>query len=166
MDDDDTTCLGAFNDSRRFQRVVAYIYAPTQITTLRLVLKISGMECSQTGLLVYHGNGYSDMYVECSLTASRHEGGVQQCEFMCTNICPHKSVVKIYVQTQRFRPEQNDSVSICGMILKYWHFGYDIIIIMNLSPKGVLWLRAHVLYLSMNIKPLLTLKTLKGFKIM
>ena len=149
MDDDDSTCLGVFSDGRSFQRLVAYIYVPIPVTTLRLVLTISGMECSHPGLLVYHGNGYSDMNVECSQAASRHEGGMQQCEFLCTSICPNQSVVKIYVQTQLFPQEQNDFVSICGMVLKNWHFKYDILIAITLQ-----WWHGSLLPFSFYVKKL------------
>ena len=128
MDNDDSTCFGVFKDGCRFQRIMAYIYVTIPVITLRLAPKISGMEYPHPGLLVYHGNGYSGMYVECSLTASRHEERVQQCEFMCTNICTNQSVVKSYVQTHKFSPEHNDPVSIGGMMLKNWHYRYDILI--------------------------------------
>ena len=103
MDDDDSTCFGVSKDGCRFQRIMAYIYVPIPVITLILAPKISGMEYPHPGLLVYHGNGYSGMYVEWSLTASRHEGRVQQCEFMWTNICTNQSVVKIYVQIESIK---------------------------------------------------------------
>ena len=100
MDNDASTCVTAFDQSHTFRRIVTYFYVPNPVHTLQFVMEISGMECIHPRLAVYHRYGDGDMNIECVITAIRDAGAVQQCEFMCTNVCPKESVVKIYIQTQ------------------------------------------------------------------
>ena len=117
MDDDVTSCVAAFEQSRTFRRIVAYVYIPTTVPTLHFSLEISGMECNNPSLVVYHAYGNGDKKVECILTKARDVGAVQRCKFACTNIWPNESVVKVYFQIQRVSLEHNYSVSICKIEL-------------------------------------------------
>ena len=117
MDDDVTSCVAAFEQGRTFRRIVAYVYVPTSGDILQFDLDISGIECNNPSFVVYHAHVDGDQKMECILTEARDVGAVQQCKFMCTNICPKDSVFKVYFQTQRILWEQNDSASICKIKL-------------------------------------------------
>ena len=119
MDNNTSTCLRVLTQGRVFQRMVAYFYVPTSEYALQFVLDISGMECTQPSVVVYHGYNNGGIYVECILTGAHDIQGIQQCEFMCTNICPQESVVEIHVQTQKVSGNPNYSPMICGISLSY-----------------------------------------------
>ena len=118
MDNDASTCVAAFDQSRRFRRIVTYFYVPNPVHTLQFVLELLGMKCIHPSFAVYHRYGDGDMNMECVVTTTRDAGAVQQCEFMCTNVCPKESVVKVYIQTQTNYREQNGTASICGIKLQ------------------------------------------------
>ena len=117
MDNDISTCLPALTQGRVFQRMAAYFYVPPSEYALQFVMDISGVECTQPSVVVYHGYSNGDIHMECILTGSHDIQGIQQCEFMCTNICPQESVVEIYVQTQKVPGNPSYSPLICGISL-------------------------------------------------
>ena len=117
MDNVASTCVAAFAQRRRFRRIVAYFYVPNSVYAVRFVLEISEMKCTDPRLAVYYRYDDGGMNMECVVTTARDAGAVQECEFICTNVCPTESIVKIYIQTQTDTREQNDYSSICGIKL-------------------------------------------------
>ena len=117
MDGADSTCLPMFVGDRRFPRFVAYVYVPIPVDTLRVVLKISGTKCTDPGIAVYHQYGVGDMNMECIIMETSGVGAIDRCEFLCTNICPIKSVVEIYIQSQKTPRGNNASASLCEIRL-------------------------------------------------
>ena len=115
MDSKISTCFAGLIQGGRSRRVKAYFHVPTPEYVLRFVLEISGMECTNPSLVVYHWHGNGDITMQCILIGSSDTQEIQKCEFICNNICPQASVATIYVQTQKVLGKPYDSRSICGI---------------------------------------------------
>ena len=120
MDQDIDTCLVAFHQGRRFLRLVAYIYIPSTVNSLRIQMNISGLPCNDPGLVVYHqlstGGHVKFGLQECALTThTAGEDARQECGFVCHNVCPERLVVKVFVQVESWLEKGNTPTKICGM---------------------------------------------------
>ena len=80
MDYNISTCLIAFGQGRGFMRLVALIYVPPTVNSLRVQLHISGLPCADPGLVVYHLTGeYDDSQLqECALNKDSSEENFRQ----------------------------------------------------------------------------------------
>ena len=101
-------------------RLVAYIYTPATVNSLRIQMVISGVLCMDPGLVVYHqitASEHDDIQLhECAL--SRHSTTVtikQECGFDCHKVSPENSVVRVYVQIEKWFQKDIFPVHICDM---------------------------------------------------
>ena len=101
LDDDSGTCLSAFENGRQYFHLMAYIHVPSSTQLLRVAIVVSGLLCSVPDLFVYHQLSmavrHEDIhYQECGLTETVDvAGSMQQCEYVCYQISPDASVVKV-----------------------------------------------------------------------
>ena len=118
MDHNFATCLVAFDQGRQFLRLVAYIYTPPTVKSLRIQIAVYGVLCTDSRLVVYHqitADEYGDIRLrQCAFSRySTREYVGQECEFECYNICPNNSVVRVYDQVEKWL--QKDTIYICDI---------------------------------------------------
>ena len=127
MDHNFATCLVAFDQGRRFLRLVAYIYTPSTVKGLQIQISVSGVLCTDSRLVVYHeitADEYGDIKLhQCTLSRySARESVRQECEFECYNICPMNSVVRVYVQVEKWLQEDTSRpLYICDIGVTSYH---------------------------------------------
>ena len=121
MDNSITTCLMAFDQGSRFVYWIAYIYVPVSVRFLRVTLDTSGLACTSPEFIVYHpvsmaGDQSEIQYRECGLIATRDiDGPMQQCEYLCYDLCPDASMVNIGVRAEKLPWDSGVSGKICGV---------------------------------------------------
>ena len=121
LDDDSSTCLSAFEHGRQYFHLMAYIYVPFSNPLVRVVIVVSGLPCSVPDLFVYHQVSmavrHKDIhYQECGLIETRDVvGSMQQCEYVCYQISPDASVVKVGIRAENLPWQFNGSGKVCGM---------------------------------------------------
>ena len=120
MDNNLATCLVTLDQGHRFMRLLAYIYTPATVNSLRIQMVISGVLCTDPGLVVYHqitAGEHDDIQLhECAL--STHSAIVtikQECGFDCHKVSPENSVVRVYVQVEKWIQKDILPVHICDM---------------------------------------------------
>ena len=112
MDRNIGTCLEAIDQGRRFLRLVAFIYVPSTVNSIRIQLIISGLTCTDPGLTVYHQMATGELN-ECYLTTTAGVNVRQMCGLVCHNVVPDKLLVRVYVQVERWSQREPTPVNIC-----------------------------------------------------
>ena len=120
MDHDIGTCLLAFNQGHRFLRLVAYIYVPSTVNSIRIQLNIPMLPCTDPGMVLYHqvSSGEHDgiQFRECTLIkqSAGHNVGLD-CWFVCHNISHEKSPVRAFVQIEKWSQRDDIPINICNI---------------------------------------------------
>ena len=121
MDNNITTCLVVFDQGWRFFHFTAYIYVPVSVPFLRVIIDTSELACASPELRVYNpvlmvGEQSGIQYRECGLVKTRYtDSTMQQCEFLCFDICPDTSMVNVGVQAEKLPWDFGGSGKICGV---------------------------------------------------
>ena len=121
MDGDANTCFDVFDQGRRPLHLMTYVYVPQFAYSLQVTLVSSGLTCTNPQLTVFHKIPMADerhgiRYQECSIGMITVIGsGVQQCDFMCFNVCTDASVVKVGIRAEMLSWSSTGSAKICSI---------------------------------------------------
>ena len=117
MDEDVSTCLVAFEQGRRFFRLVAFVYMPVTAYSLRVQLDLWDMSCTDPGLAVYEKLPVVDSaikYIQCS--SEKHTDSndkLTRCVYVCSHIHSWDSVIEITVRLEKLAFGPAGGVKVC-----------------------------------------------------
>ena len=123
MDSVSGSCIAGYDNADTALHLVSYIYTPYQISALKVVLGITGLDCMDPGLIVYHHKYVMKHdvipYRQCALAASdARSDKTRRCEFICyINMCSRMTVFEVHIQVQKLAWVQNSDVKICDISL-------------------------------------------------
>ena len=99
LDNDPSTCLQAFDNGSLFLSLVAYIYVPSCMPNVHVMLRISGLPCSDQSVTLYQdlstAGQYGIRFQECIRVMA---GNKNKCEFVCDNARPEYAIMKLGIR--------------------------------------------------------------------
>ena len=125
MDNDPSTCLHAFINGSRSLGLIAYIYVPSCMSNVHVMLHIFGLACTHQSITVYHhlptAKHHGVFFHECIpvMTGNEHDH-LLQCEFACQNICAESAIMKVGIHIVKMTWKMMVPVRVCGInVTKY-----------------------------------------------
>ena len=120
MDNDPSTCLQAFDHDSQFLSMVAYIYVPSCMSNVHVMLHISGLACIDQSITVYHrlstAEHFGIQFQECiRVMAGNRYGQRPQCEFVCQNVWSVSAIVKVGIRIVKTTWKMTEPARICGI---------------------------------------------------
>ena len=126
LDKDANTYLEAFDHRHRFLRLNSYIYVPQFVSSLRIIVEISGLTCTDQRLLVYRHmlrDCCSDeLYEQCPYATSNEiTSDIMACEFVCYLKMSIESLANVGIRFENIAQRPMHSVQVRGFrALKFW----------------------------------------------
>ena len=120
MDNDPSTCLQAFVDENQFLTVVLYIYVPSCLPNVHVMLYVTGVACPDPSITVYHHVSTVDqcgfLLQECiPVVATNRFGQPLQCQFMCQSVCAASGAVTVGIRIVKVSWNMMEPVKVCGI---------------------------------------------------
>ena len=118
MDNNSSSCIVGHDHENTVLHLVSYIYTPSKINALKVVLDIAGLACMDSRLIVYHQKYVikHDVipYRQCVLTATNARPDTRRCEFICyVNVCSRATVIAVHIEVQKIPWVTKYEVKIC-----------------------------------------------------
>ena len=120
MDNDTSTCLQAFDHDSQFLSLVAYIYVPSCMSNMHVMLHIFGLACTDQSITVYHrlstAEHYGIQFQECiRVMAGNIYDQRAQCKFVCQNVWSVSAIVKVGILIVKTTWKMTEPARICGI---------------------------------------------------
>ena len=120
MDNDTGTCLQAFINDSPSLSLVAYIYVPSCMSNVHVMLHISGLACTHQSITVYHhlpsAKHHGMLFQECiSVMTGNEYDHLLQCEFVCQNVWAESAILKVGIHIVKMPWEMMVPVKVCGI---------------------------------------------------
>ena len=141
MDQETSTCLEPFEHGRQFLRLDAYAYTPPSMSSLRVTLDISGLNCTDPGLLVYIDETIEDCspgyYGQCAHAASKGlNNGFLTCEFICRLGFSRESIKALGIRFEDYILRQRNAVKVCALQVRAFS-GHE-------DTTTIVWFANHI----------------------
>ena len=105
MDNNSSSCIFGYDHADTVLHLVSYIYTPSKINALKVVLDIAGLACMDSRVILYHQN-----YV------IKHDVIPSRCEFIChVNVCSRATVIAVNIEVQTVPWVAKYEVKICDI---------------------------------------------------
>ena len=120
MENDPGTCLQAFDHESLYLSLVAYIYVPSCVSNVHVMLHISGLACTDQGVIVYHQLSTMEhhdlQFQECIPIMTGSESGHSvPCKFVCDKMWSEAAITKVGIRIDKMPWNMMDSVKVCGL---------------------------------------------------
>ena len=120
MDNNSSSCIVGHNHEDTVFHLVSFIYTPSKINALKVVLDIAGLACMNSRLIVYHQKYVMKHDIipfrQCALTALNVRPHTSRCEFIChVNVCSRTTVIAVHIEILKVPWVAKSAVKICDI---------------------------------------------------